>query len=95
MTTRRRRAIRFFLLPLTGVVVVAGLWLCAQRHQYVLDRQLIAEIDKQDYNQAGNLVREGADPNTLFYPPPLPSPRELWNHHPDLVVLLQRLGAKK
>lgn len=79
MTVRRRRAILLALPLLIGIVVIAGLWARAQ-YQSALDRKLIAAIDDRDYNQAGDLVKAGADPNTLFYPPPLPSPGQLWDH---------------
>ncbi|MCW3055081.1 MAG: hypothetical protein JWN14_4251 [Chthonomonadales bacterium] len=80
MTRDRRRAALFIFLLLTSIVVCASLWLRAERHQYALDRQLIAALVRSDDQQALVLVKSGADPNTPCHPVSPPSLRQLWNH---------------
>jgi len=78
MTTHRGRILLFGLLLLSGVLVSVGTWGRA-RHQYSLDRQLIAALVKKDTALALSLVQQGADPNTHYRPLPPLSFREMWN----------------
>jgi ankyrin repeat protein len=77
--TRRRRQ-HSALLSATLLLLLVGaciLSLCAQQRQYVLNRHLIDALVQKDDNLALALVNEGADPNTRYTPPPVPSLRKL------------------
>ena len=72
-----RRAALLTLWLLAGLVGACMLWLRLERHQYALDRQLIAALAKGDDKQALALVNAGADPNTPWDPTPMPSLSQL------------------
>src|ERR1700683_3258649 len=80
-----KRRFRYSVL-LTGFISLLlvggyGQWLLqSQRHQYALDRQLIAALLKSDSQQALILVNSGANPNTRRVPLPPPSLGQLWNY---------------
>jgi len=80
----KRRFQRAVLLTgFIGLLLVGGygLWLFqTQRHQYALNRQLIAALRQGNHQQALVLVKSGADPNTPERPIPPPTIRQLWNH---------------
>jgi hypothetical protein len=85
MTMNKRNFQRSGLLAgLIGLLLAIGgfgAWLFhSQRHQYIIDRQLITSLMKRDTSQALLLVQKGADPNTQFDPPPVPSLTHLWDY---------------
>jgi ankyrin repeat protein len=83
-TMNKRRFQRAILFAgIVGLLLTGGygLWsFLAQRHQYALNRQLIAALVKRDTSQALLLVNEGADPNTPYTPQPPPSFQRMWNY---------------
>jgi hypothetical protein len=81
-TMNKRRRYRAVLVLGAGFLLIAGacgLWLRSARREEALNGQLIAALVKQDPKQALVLVNAGADPNTPFGPPSLPSLTQLWN----------------
>jgi ankyrin repeat protein len=76
---KRNRAAMITLLLLPLLIGVAGIWLHPQQRQYALNRRLIAALVKNDTEQALALVNAGADPNTHYNPPPIPSLNLLLN----------------
>jgi hypothetical protein len=68
-----RRVVLVTLFLLALLAAGALLWIRSERHQYVLNRQLIAALMQNDSRTALALVNEGADPNTRYMPTPAPS----------------------
>lgn len=75
----RRLAHTLRIAGATGLCIagVCGLWLRSQRHQYDLDRRLIAALVTNDNPQAIQLVKQGTDPNTRYEARPVPSLKQI------------------
>ena len=81
---KRRRTLLFAITVVLALCAACGLWLHREREQYVLNRQLIAALERGDTETALALINEGADPNTRYAPFPPPTLELLWKqliHH--------------
>ena len=76
---KQRRALLLSLIVALALCAIGGWWLHKEQQQYRLNRQLIEALSHDELSNARGLVEEGADPNTHFTPPPMPSLKLLLN----------------
>ncbi len=76
---KARRSLLLFLMLVLVFVGACSVWLWKANRQYALNRQLIAALKNNDTKQALVLVNAGADPNTRYNPPPVPTLQLLLN----------------
>jgi hypothetical protein len=78
----KRRIQSSVLLSILLLLIAAGtfiFWVRAQQRQFALNRRLIAALVQGLDQDALELVKEGADPNTRYDPSPAPSLKQLWS----------------